>query len=490
MQIFCKETQAHLDMNPHLRENNNSNTNLITPDLWLKNCRSRSASPNSDQSKNSSSPTLTIATSAVAKIATAMTTTISSSTSSSFTSTTMSSGQRSSRPLISITPAVKLLPNLNLKNSPLSLSSSMRCPPPVVQIGSSPSTTLLRHPSRRRRSLRLSSVNGHLNNNNSSRNSENNSNKSIAIVNNSSKSSIETAHEVDATCSEGGVSDIRPLAGQSIGRPPFVMPPTGFFATLPNDHTMTGVGGVTQRFLPPFMGHDLHSPSHLGQPPLQASQPPPPSIPPSTADAPFFARMAQMLGTGLPPVTVLVPYPVVLPLPIPFAIPLSLECLLKAAELRLIDETLEMSKHSPTQSNVWLSPKVIDTDDTSSKYRKEAKLPMINDQPLDCTKTKNHVDESVDLSTGVQLISCSNVSDADSNEHLDDVHGRWNDRTHRDNHPGRPLTTNVLLPNSKTSRLHVKRSMTKECESSRPLRKRKRIIDCDYSQMKDAQRLE
>lgn len=46
MQIFIKETQAHLEMNPHLMEQGEeSGSNLITPELWLKNCRSRSASP-------------------------------------------------------------------------------------------------------------------------------------------------------------------------------------------------------------------------------------------------------------------------------------------------------------------------------------------------------------------------------------------------------------------------------------------------------------
>lgn len=49
MHIFCRETQAHLDLNPHL-VSAASTSNLITPDLWLKNCRSRSASPNSERS--------------------------------------------------------------------------------------------------------------------------------------------------------------------------------------------------------------------------------------------------------------------------------------------------------------------------------------------------------------------------------------------------------------------------------------------------------
>ncbi|XP_013141589.1 PREDICTED: sine oculis-binding protein homolog [Papilio polytes] len=49
MHIFCRETQAHLDLNPHL-VSAASSTNLITPELWLKNCKSRSVSPTSERS--------------------------------------------------------------------------------------------------------------------------------------------------------------------------------------------------------------------------------------------------------------------------------------------------------------------------------------------------------------------------------------------------------------------------------------------------------
>lgn len=41
MQIFCKETQAYLQMNPHLQEETNkhaASSKLITPDLWLRDC--------------------------------------------------------------------------------------------------------------------------------------------------------------------------------------------------------------------------------------------------------------------------------------------------------------------------------------------------------------------------------------------------------------------------------------------------------------------
>ncbi|XP_050308980.1 sine oculis-binding protein homolog [Anthonomus grandis grandis] len=37
MHIFCRETQAHLELHPHIHEGDSSG-NLITPDLWMKNC--------------------------------------------------------------------------------------------------------------------------------------------------------------------------------------------------------------------------------------------------------------------------------------------------------------------------------------------------------------------------------------------------------------------------------------------------------------------
>ncbi|XP_017774672.1 PREDICTED: sine oculis-binding protein homolog [Nicrophorus vespilloides] len=40
MHIFCRETRAHLEMHPHLIGEDSTTAGLITPDLWLKNCKS------------------------------------------------------------------------------------------------------------------------------------------------------------------------------------------------------------------------------------------------------------------------------------------------------------------------------------------------------------------------------------------------------------------------------------------------------------------
>lgn len=55
MQIFCRETRAHLEMHPHLNSGNveeSDNALIITPDLWMKNCKS----PDSKSSTPPQSP--------------------------------------------------------------------------------------------------------------------------------------------------------------------------------------------------------------------------------------------------------------------------------------------------------------------------------------------------------------------------------------------------------------------------------------------------
>lgn len=55
MQIFCKETQTQLDLNPDLKvKSRSAEDDLITPDLWMKNCRSPSLSPDDTGSDTTS----------------------------------------------------------------------------------------------------------------------------------------------------------------------------------------------------------------------------------------------------------------------------------------------------------------------------------------------------------------------------------------------------------------------------------------------------
>ncbi|KAJ8918926.1 hypothetical protein NQ315_016828 [Exocentrus adspersus] len=40
MHIFCRETRAHLELHPHMHVEDAASGNLITPDLWMRNCKS------------------------------------------------------------------------------------------------------------------------------------------------------------------------------------------------------------------------------------------------------------------------------------------------------------------------------------------------------------------------------------------------------------------------------------------------------------------
>ncbi|XP_018565447.1 sine oculis-binding protein homolog [Anoplophora glabripennis] len=40
MHIFCRETRAHLELHPHMHAEESASVTLITPDLWMKNCKS------------------------------------------------------------------------------------------------------------------------------------------------------------------------------------------------------------------------------------------------------------------------------------------------------------------------------------------------------------------------------------------------------------------------------------------------------------------
>lgn len=62
MQIFCRETRAHLEMHPHITGNNleASESSLITPDLWMKNCKSPSESKSLSPPPSPSSPTIDV----------------------------------------------------------------------------------------------------------------------------------------------------------------------------------------------------------------------------------------------------------------------------------------------------------------------------------------------------------------------------------------------------------------------------------------------
>lgn len=506
MQIFCKETQAHLDMNPHLRENNNpsSNNNLITPELWMKNCRSRSTSPNSDRSKHSLSPIpksqsqsssipskYDFGKSRVFENAAAGHANYSESPSGYNyrpTTTTVSNDERhqasvQQKPMLSVTSPSKLMPSLTTRNN-VSLRYQQS-----VNVNTMVQSKYLR----RKRSLRMPISNGVINNNTHKNN--NNINDSCNVnsshLNNQNVTKdirLEIGRDPDAQVNAAGIpkTNNQPLP-HPLGNFNFLLPSHNLFNSRPSLND--GVSGP--RFMQPFLGSPL-----LQQPPPPLPPPPPsPQLPPiaghptSMPDA-NIPRL-PLFGATQPPVTILVPYPIVLPFPVPILIPMPFDALLKAAELKLKYDNLNKAK---SETNVNGS-KTTEIDAQFSDNDNNSKNSLSIDQPLDFTKTKDieTAREPIVTAATKRTPSIVNIMPYDSNESDIEEIQAHNENTMTDiNNDEQPIIDNnrpeinqntqsdVHFSNQKLNRLHTKRIIAKESESSRPLRKRKRIIDCDY----------
>lgn len=156
------------------------------------------------------------------------------------------------------------------------------------------------------------------------------------------------------------------------------------------------------------------------------------------------------LNGGPPPVTILVPYPVIIPVPIPIP------------TMDFLRALHGMSKNKPT------NPAAAETKAEQSLPTPENLEECVEevDEPLDYTKQKSpdHSCSSAptdlncgsDESNSISIIKANNLTSANNVEQK--------------------------LPKFKITRLNSKRMLTKELsvvdsfESSRPLRKRKRII--------------
>lgn len=405
MQIFCKETQAHLDMNPHLKDKGSANDGelmkhfslmsqgnvkllfisggLITPELWLKNCKSRSTSPSSDRSKSVSPVTKAPTSSAPTH-----------------------------RPLITVTPSAKLL------SRPSNVASHVRISPKLC---------------RKRRSLRLCALTNIpdslevTNNNNAS-----NGSKPIAAT---------SSHETISSLHQKSPHKEPQVALKQNSAHHFLPPPPNLF---PIRHS--GMPG-TSRF-------GAHTQSHAQQPPPTTQLPQ--NATPNSVHLPSVDQ-PRLFGANPPPVTILVPYPIVLPVPIPIPIPMPIIEFLKAAQAKLNEQNKDANDRNGGSNSRTAN----------------------NDEPLDFTKSK---DESMPILTQQLRLNKTNEpsepTSVEKDEHqitisgfekLDDIDGQ-----------------EQRLPKFKITRLASKRIIsTKESESSRPLRKRKRVIDCDYSRLRD-----
>lgn len=166
----------------------------------------------------------------------------------------------------------------------------------------------------------------------------------------------------------------------------------------------------------------------------------------------------RLFGSNPPPVTILVPYPIVLPVPIPIPIPMPIIDFLKAAQVKL-----DAENKTTTTGNL----------NGNGNERRDS---LNDEQPLDFTKSK---DECMPILTQQlrmnKTVESQQLIEEDEHqitisgfEKLDEMDGQ-----------------EQRLPKFKITRLASKRIIsTKESESSRPLRKRKRVIDCDYSRLR------
>ena len=234
----------------------------------------------------------------------------------------------------------------------------------------------------------------------------------------------------------------------------------------------------------------------------------------------------SIFGATQPPITILVPYPIILPVPVPIPIPMPIEAFLRAALLKL-----------DQQNNVNNSSQM-----NNANNNNEA-MPV--DEPLDCTKSKESVVppkdttpkktkdeedemEEIKLASEMDAVvrrnmnvekrnttksrSCSYTTSTSTPLNNNSNTNNKNDNSKETITADKTTTIDELherVPKLKITRLHSKRIITTTASTSarsvspvtaaavsnstsndaleirRPLRKRKRIIDCDYLKLKD-----
>ncbi|KAL0830801.1 hypothetical protein ABMA28_002919 [Loxostege sticticalis] len=275
MHIFCRETQAHLDLNPHL-VNASSSSNLITPELWLKNCKSRSASPTSERSGSPPHDNT-------------------QKTNPEKAETQKAHGKKSPLPVITIAPTAKLM-------KPKGPSEER--------------TTILKSPETKKDS-RSNKMN--LRKRRTSKCSATVTSQTVRQRTSTPKAqdlrlcspSVDGSSPTSTAGNSAIHSPPHPINPHAVPPPPFHnpmfgMPPPMYMDGAPHD--------LRQPMFPPRFNFLPRPgiPMHQERPRI----PPPLNFPPPLGQT--------------PPVTVLVPYPVVLPIPIPIPIPMPLTSFIQA----------------------------------------------------------------------------------------------------------------------------------------------------------------
>ncbi|XP_036334525.1 sine oculis-binding protein homolog A [Rhagoletis pomonella] len=596
MQIFCKETQAHLDMNPHLREQgleavaSGNGTGLITPDLWLRNCRSRSASPASTLSVSPGPPGPTVIMPNNTNLATGS----SSSPGSSAASNLGHSSATPHKPMISVAPVSKLMsknvgmltsmpvptsnrgsPKHNRKKRPLrsSISGGAGSHADLSSVCVKGSlNAIARDAGSSTASVasgllgKAKSLLGATSNNNLRTSpgvhlppagaSASSAKPSASVLNQFAGSSVQDLHMSVPPLSpmleqQTPPHPLPPHALNASGHGPTTIPPA-FFATPPGPQPPNS-GGPHQQ-LPPG-AFPPHPPAFLSSPGAPTAPgmlprypgtgwfpgfPPPPHITHPPPDLVGGLGLGALLGAP-PPVTVMVPYPIIIPLPIPIPVPLPVVDFYKA--YLSPEERAKLKQKENSQANAAAnepSTAAVTADDSDCEPKIEVTEETVNEEPLDFTKTKElegdepekpgsslkralseeHLTATTTTTTSLSPVTpTTNITattavtpspeDSPCSPTISGKATHCIVRTDDTETPKRDLGMEMddipaagsemddakqKLPKFKITRLQTKRTLiqTKEtpttpttavAECSRPLRKRKRIIDCDFQKL-------
>lgn len=501
MQIFCKETQAHLDMNPHLMLEKAGDPSkdgkrlikrtfkinmfnipgaLITPELWLKNCKSRSTSPMSDRSR-SRSPS--------------------------------SSAKPPHKPIITLAPSSKLLSRPPLQTA-------------VFAQTISPKATRKRRSLRQCNSVILRNSSLHLNRGSNdtptapptttlqdlttNAQHRNISNHRMSFLKNSSPKPIATNSQFLPP-----PPNLYPIRSPSAQSQPTV---TSFAPTSSDPATIVYTQTTTTTTSTP-------SPIFPQSESIRTST----TNPPNTHLSPF------PFGANPPPITILVPYPVMVPVPFPIPIPMPIMAFLRAAQVQL--DAKNGKPPPPSANGNGAAPSQHNPSQTTNDGHSE--------QPLDCSKSRDELFDDDDPEQLIEVI-CEDSSDSiteipsQTTPVPSSSHSTQPAKPHSGpssaNNNASPLLTEKSKPNYtqtsssveqqplpkfKITRLNSRRgiitpssasqpspvnpsSTDQEAadapapqpsaavdqpapmllETSRPLRKRKRLVDCDYSRAK------
>ncbi|EAA00766.4 AGAP011815-PA, partial [Anopheles gambiae str. PEST] len=431
MQIFCNETQAHLEMNPHLKEKSTSAgkvtglRTLITPELWMKNCKSCSISPVSDRSESVSPvPSLPVRSSPEPS------------------PVLLRSPTPAKKPLISLAPASKLLSKSlqpsTLPTRPSPKSSRKRRtghrPPPGTNASmSSGKRSTVTHQAEYGGSAGASSS---INNNNN-----------VTIPNNNLLTAV-------------------------LNIPPQFLPPPLNLLRAP--------------FFP-LNPAQLRFPAGLpnlpnAQPPPAPPPPPPMGPPPSPLaggplGGPTGSRppLPNLLGFGgaAPPVTILVPYPIIIPLPLPIPVPIPVIDFLKAAlpkgESEKADEKRAEQKDEQRATDAT-AVMLVDSDEALGG--EEAPLP---DPPLE-----DDSDVPLDFTVGSQGKEAERDAPTSNEAHREPAESAKRllpkFKITRLEAGAKMVLQEGVVEGGTKDETDMERERKEMVERSRPLRKRKRLV--------------